>query len=213
MQIASILQRSVHRHFHLSLRTAKRNGHMTRFAWSTSTGVKHLKMPRTLSGSERRGWLERYASPDSSQDEVQQLIYDQFGLTGFVELTESIHDTDYPYVLSEGLENDIAEIVSREKADRIYEQRAAVSSLGEEKLKSLIKMVFKAILEGDESDGSIAKRFDLSKATFSRFCGRSWSTNIPDLWKNLASIIASHPAFREYAKTTRYWEKIQNSNK
>ncbi len=55
----------------------------------------------------------------------------------------------------------------------------------------------------ENSDAKIANDFGLSKATYSRFAGRDWrkgdSFEIPDLWKNIAHVVASDPIFFEAA--------------
>ena len=62
-------------------------------------------------------------------------------------------------------------------------------------------------LNARKTDEDIAEEFGISKSTFSRFAGKDWRKNtglnnvivIPDLWKNMASVIMQNPVFAETA--------------
>ena len=79
--------------------------------------------------------------------------------------------------------------------------RSAISKLGKQKVKLLVETILDHLIT-DNNDSNIAKEFGLSKATFSRFAGRSWQqqpglNNIPDLWRNVAKVVHRDPNFLE----------------
>lgn len=164
-------------------------------------------MPKTLVGTKRRKWLEsHFPEPDSSnphfKHRVQSLLDTEFeDLATHMNspVGERIADAqvkmpwDY---MDEFKVDELAIAVSEEKADTITQQRQAIQELGADKLKKLILKIFDAITSDASSDTQVAKEFGLSKATFSRFAGRKW-TQIPDLWRNTASILAHHPTLKE----------------
>jgi len=100
----------------------------------------------------------------------------------------------------------LAKAVADEKAENIDFQRPAIQNLGVDKLRGLIHRIFESIAEGNLSAQTLAKRFGLSDATFSRFASTRWShgqnlrfSNVPDLWSNTAQVLASNPDFVETA--------------
>ncbi|MCJ7802798.1 MAG: hypothetical protein MUP82_10625, partial [Candidatus Marinimicrobia bacterium] len=100
-------------------------------------------------------------------------------------------------------------MVAEEKAEIINEQRPAIRKLGRNKLKELVLYTLDNYLNDLKNDEDIARKFDISKATFSRFAGRDWKKStggsknliIPDLWKNVAAVITHNPLFLETAIT------------
>jgi hypothetical protein len=83
-------------------------------------------------------------------------------------------------------------------------------------LKRLILRIFKDLSGGKYEDKKVARRFGLSKATFSRFAGSRWLTTqsaVPDLWRNTAEVLSTHPIFKEVAINTGFWEQVQSALK
>ena len=107
----------------------------------------------------------------------------------------------------------LATFVADEKALRMAEQRPAIRRLGAEGLCALVHRVFDDVTSGGLGDGTVARAFGLSKATFSRFAGRCWSPNgqrPPDLWLNVARALACFAPFRNAAHAARVWQEVQS---
>jgi hypothetical protein len=78
----------------------------------------------------------------------------------------------------------------------------------------MILQIFDELPNDNYKDARIAREFNLSKATFSRFAGSKWSQNdsqIPDLWLNTAQIISKHDIFKELAEKAGLWEKVKSA--
>jgi len=98
------------------------------------------------------------------------------------------------------------ERVADEKSESFQEQRPAIRKLGREKVRQLVLRILDGYVEQGSKDIDIAKEFNLSKATFSRFAGRDWQKSkdgssmvVPDLWLNMAKMINQDPYFSEAA--------------
>jgi len=207
-RLGQILQYLASKHFEYALKEARRSiGHFSRYKWELSDGSITVMMPKTLVGAERREWLKSYFPhiekvSASLKHIVQSKIDEAFDHLA-VHLDsyegERLADTHikmpWDYMDDLGI-NDLAIAVSEEKADTITSQRQAIQELGADQLKNLILRIFDAVAHNESTDGKIAHEFGLSKATFSRFAGRKW-TQIPDLWKNTASILAHHPTLKD----------------
>ena len=118
---------------------------------------------------------------------------------------------DLPWILCDQMQiHGIEQTLIQEKCDRIDEQRPSIRNLGTKKLKLLIESIFQTISTNTSKDVTTARAFHLSKASYSRFAGSHWQPPCtPDLWKNLAGIIARHPAYTELAQTQGVWKTIQ----
>ena len=84
--------------------------------------------------------------------------------------------------------------------------------MGEDKIYELVLVILNALANEENNDASIADKFGLSKATFSRFAGRDWKRggilDIPDLWENMAKVVTSDPVFEEFAMENGVMEII-----
>lgn len=207
-RLGKILQYLVSKHFEYALKEAQRSmGHFSRYKWALSDGSITVMMPKTLVGAERCEWLKSHfphiEKVTPSLKHIIQSQIDEFFVHLSVRLDsyegERLADTrikmPWDYMDDLGI-NDIAIAVSEEKADTITSQRQAIQELGAEQLKKLILSIFDAVAHNESNDAQIARKFGLSKATFSRFAGRKW-TQIPDLWRNTAEVIAHHPTLKE----------------
>ncbi len=207
--LARILQRFVYRHFQLSLKECYRNGDMTRYAWRVKDGTIKIKMPRTIPGPARSRWLASHITDPApnrpgEQHRVQTIIDDHFYSTSQAsESVEKVSEqfwapTDLPSTCLESLTtHGLASTIADEKADRIMDQRPAIQLLGQDGIKELIHHIFRALADGDYRDSQIAKKFNLSKSTFSRFAGSNWKGCVPDLFVNTAQLLMNDPAYRE----------------
>ena len=206
-RLGQILQQLVSKHFSYALQEAARNqSSFSRYNWLTKYGTFVVMMPKTLSGSERRSWLEEHihSSVLSSSDAkmlIQKLIQEKFSeLLLDADEAPQVPDTQIrmPWDYLEKLDiPTLAKCVADEKVDTLSEQRRAIQELGGRSLRWLILDVFSAVSHESMSDADLAKKYQLSPATFSRFAGRKWS-QMPDLWKNTANLLAHHPQFKEY---------------
>jgi hypothetical protein len=220
------LQNFVVYHFHLSILEAKRktNPLWSRYNWKLNGTNICVWMPVTLSGQQRRKWLEDHIeNPDPSRLEerqrIQALIKKAFPHIALTSLNNNIckqhmstnrdpNKSDPEFIKSLGA------IISQEKAENIHKQRRSIQGLGVTNLKKLILYIFKNIGCSEYKDHLVAKRFGLTPPTFSRFAGSRWSDTgeiIPDLWKNTAQVLSLHPAFREIAVKTRVWKRVQTT--
>jgi hypothetical protein len=222
---ADILQRFVVRHFHLSLREARRSVGGTRYVWQRPEGEVTLIMPRWLAGAERRRWLEgNVEDVDLSQpherSRIQSLIDERLASDADAVAEswtrhEQAHPPDDASPLLSLTTDGLAKVVAQEKGDAIDRQRPAIQALGAAKLQAMITRVFDDLSDGELRDTDVANEYGLAKATFSRFAGSQWSrTNgnggrcVPDLWANTAQILASDGVFMEAARAAGVWERV-----
>ena len=108
----------------------------------------------------------------------------------------------------------LTEIIAAEKSADINKQRPAIRKIGPERLEQMILRIFEGLRQGEYLDAEIARTFNISKASFSRFAGKRWSSgseNIPDLWRNTARVIAKHEVFREMAQKAGVWDKVKSA--
>jgi len=226
---AKILQRYVNRHFRFSIYEALRiaDRFWSRYYWRIG-GEDQIcvKLPVVLAGSKRRAWLEKNIdNPDPKRPgeakRIQEIINRKFireMFTPFEAVSASLdpekNDPETKFWSKEDEHNGImlSKVVAKEKAINIRKQRPAVRKLGKSKLKKMILQIFDDLQNDDYKDVKIARAFNLSKATFSRFAGSKWRQNdsqIPDLWLNTAQIISKHDIFRELAEKAGVWEKVK----
>ena len=108
----------------------------------------------------------------------------------------------------------LAQVVAEEKTAHIDEQRQAIKNLGRKMLKDLILKIFESAEDGNITDAELARKFGLSKATYSRFAGSRWhkskESSPPDLWVNTAQVLAMDPDFKETVKAAGAWQQIQS---
>lgn len=220
--LCSLLQRFLCRHQQFSLREAARTIDVSRYTWTSETGSLQLLIPRSISGSERRVWLEKHIPQAlrTNRREVQALIDSQFSssstvsIEGNPQLAVELTSTDAPAGIVEHLGRDgLIETLVSEKQDRIDSLRPAVRRLGNA-LGEMIRDIIDGITSGETNDLEIAKKYGITPSTFSRFAGSNWRSGnvkqVPDLWKNLASLLSTHVAFREAAQHSGVWPTIES---
>jgi hypothetical protein len=225
----SCLQRFVVRHFHLSLKEARRNANpfVSRYLWEIKgSGKLTLWMPKSLYRQKRRMWLEENIENPNPQDpgerkRVQAIIDDRLIRPRFVPLEGCERccaiDKALPMRASfDEKSKDIGLVVAKEKALSFRRQRPAIRRLGPARVEALVLSCFENALTREKSDEQLARKFGLSKSTFSRFAGSSWhhGTNgrqpkLPDLWANMAHVLATDPWFVKQVKTSRSRALIQ----
>jgi hypothetical protein len=182
-----------------------------------------LRVPVQVGARQVRQWLgETFPDVDPGRQGEQERIQEQVDRT-FITLTSasweegdvgSVYADDGPspaeYLLwKEETEEagvrmrHLVSAVSDEKADHIDDLRPSIRRLGADKLRRLIARVFRDLMHPEHRDAAIARDFGLSRATFSRFAGSRWHEGldsgeplrIPDLWQNLAHVMARDPVF------------------
>jgi hypothetical protein len=213
---ARVLQGLVCRHFHLSIREARRQASpaMSRYTWKLPQGALTVMMPAEIGGRMRKDWLEQNVQdpdprrPDERQ-RVQAIIDEQFGSRAFHYRDELDSGTEQvvahirpPWSDAPDVVYELAEAVADEKADTIEEQRTTIRNRGTKALRSMIHSIFSILAEEEVSDGDIARHVGMDKVTYSRFAGTRWGgrTSIPDLWANTAQVLASNPDFIRLAR-------------
>lgn len=109
----------------------------------------------------------------------------------------------------------LAHFIACEKAEMIDQQRPAIRALGKSALMALVLRVFEAVVSGKYRPSAVARAFGLSKAAMTRFAGSRWSTRphgspagVPDLWRNMAQILATDEKFIEAAVKIGVWKRI-----
>jgi hypothetical protein len=228
---ATILQKYLNRHFRYSLfegfRRADRFWSM--YNWNLSGGAQiSLKLPVSLAGGDRKRWLEKnIEDPDPKRPgeakRIQEIINRKFIREMFMpfeavgdSLDPEKNDPETKFWSEEDEYHGImlSKVVAKEKAMNIHRQRPKIKNLGKSKLEKMILQIFDDLPNDDYKDVKIARAFNLSKATFSRFAGSKWSQNnpkIPDLWLNLSQVIANHKIFIEMAEKAGVWEKVKSA--
>ena len=222
-RVAKIMQGLVRRHFILSRLEAERNRNRfrSRYNWAIKDRIICVWLPVSLKGQERRAWLEKNIDdPDphreGERERIQAIINQNLIREEFVPFPEAHSQTDDETPSCSGTDEEfgksLAEIVAKEKADHIKQQRRAIQALGKERLKQLVLCIFEDIHGCGYSDGKVAKDFGLSKATLSRFAGSQWhekETSIPDLWLNTAQVLSENSTFKEVVKETGFWKQVK----
>jgi hypothetical protein len=223
-ETAAAIQGLVRRHFHLSVKEAKRkvNPLWSRYFWNVGGWKICVWLPVHLKGRERREWLEKKMStPDPTKpgerERIQALINQKIGNIGVIPFNENVHQNileghEYRSDQKGDVCQSLRDVVAQEKAGNIACQRRAIRALGRDKLKQMVLHIFEKVAGDDYHDITVAKTFGLSKATFSRFAGSRWNasnTNIPDLWLNTAQVLAGHPDFKEAAMEAGVWKQVE----
>ena len=210
---AGVIQRLVYRHFRLSLREIHRNGDMTRYQWHLEQGMINIRLPRQLVGSHRREWLhDNIPDPDPSRPNetfrVQSIIDEHFGSNR--RQAQPLEDelaSDSPTYFSDSFSvTGLASAIATEKAERRFELRPSIQKLGKKKIERLVSRIFEQLASGEYDDTSIARAFNLSKSTFSRFAGSNWNGRVPDLFINTARALTTEPAYAEAIRDAGFWE-------
>jgi hypothetical protein len=221
-----LLQRLVERHFLFSLRESRRstNPALVRHRWNIrDKGALYLVFPKSMEPHKRSQWLEMNVDPNIDleqpgvKENIQALVDSSIPFPCLIDDYENLDSHSLtPFeeaLISEEDSFDMAAYVAQEKADNIDRQRPAIRALGKSMLIKLIHAVFENLITGVKSDEELAEAFGLSKATYSRFCGSQWFKGlvdgqniiIPDLWRNLCSILLKVPILIEAARNSGIW--------
>ena len=221
---AAAIQGFVRRHFHLSVKEAKRkvNPLWSRYFWNVGGWKICVWLPVHLKGRERREWLEKNIGPPDpakpgERERIQALINQKIGNVGVIPFNENAHQNvleghEYRSDQKGDVCQSLGDVVAQEKAGNIACQRRAIRALGHDKLKQMVLYIFEKVASDDYHDIAVAKIFGLSKATFSRFAGSRWKTsnpNIPDLWLNTAQVLSVHPDFKKAAVEAGIWKQVE----
>ena len=221
---ARIAQRRVARHCRLSILEAKRSHYVgqSRYRWCRPDGTLTLWMPLRLSGIQRGKWLAEHAgwsdpTRPGEQKRVQAFVNAHWGMIRVEPLSArspvaSPRPSGEHLVQCELTIRGLAGFVAKEKALRIAEQRPAIRRLGQGGIQALVHSIFDDMASDCLQDRQTAARFNLSPATYSRFAGSRWTPGgkrPPDLWLNVARILASCPTFRDAARAAGIWQRVE----
>ncbi|MCG2721922.1 MAG: hypothetical protein L6290_07905 [Thermodesulfovibrionales bacterium] len=204
--------------------------HSIRYEWKVGGGTLSLWHPPHVKAAEFREWLKTRITdvdlkrPNENQ-RIQSLIDEHFGSIFFVSI-----DQDPGVVFPGSYEIDpleakqkqmfphsLAEAVAGEKVANIHELRPAIRAMGKEALKRLILDIFSDLAEqGDYELNQLAREYEISKSTLSRFAGTKWKEDkdsnvkyVPDLWQNTAEILGKDPVFMETAFALGFADRIK----
>lgn len=232
----NLFKRRVLIYFKYSLKESYRevNPLQKRYAWHVGGGTIDLYHPTWISGREFSAWLKaNIDAPDPKQPGEKHRIQTQVDrafATGAFVLYDSAHhathmnpDNEEPGE-SHPATNTLAWRVALKKALEIESLRPAIRALGKDAVHRLVLRILHDLADGCYHTTPIIQEFGLSKAALSRFAGISWNrpsgtntqTAIPDLWRNVASVVMAEPAFLETAATvgvTRIIETVMSSGK
>jgi hypothetical protein len=222
MHAAELLQKLVVRHFRLScLECCRTACELTRrYHWKLNGYIMSILLPVQIPPRQCRKWLTENI-PDidptrpGERDRVQAVV-DRL-LTKRKVISFMDMDEDKIAVKSAPLQCEIeremtvrglADVVADEKAENIEHQRPAIQRLGRDKLRYVIHQVFDSLVCGNYEARKIADSVGISRATFTRFAGSNWSTEVgrrrnmatPDLWRNTAQTLANHRVFAKVAQ-------------
>ena len=219
---AHCLQGFVVRTFGLSCRDALRRIRRTvrRYVWSPNGQSLTLWVPSDVPGRRISAFLVAnfpsggLAEPDA-QDQAQALVNAAFRRRSVIAL-DAINVGSHPEAPSDsaldGLfaVDDLAATVADEKADGIQNLRPSIMHLGRRRLRKMILAIFTRLADGEYSAIAMAREYGLSKAAMSRWAGLRWSDcdkgdelrgDIPDLWRNVAGVLAGNVRFVRAART------------
>lgn len=223
----ALLKGLIARHFKLSKMEAVResNPFWSRYQWRVNGDSITVWMPVSMSGAERRSWLEDniptslFDHPEWGRlirDHIEQnLVREHFVPLENLENNQQISHEGTGLPLTEDWGLSLADAVAREKAQNIDKQRRAIRKLGPESLAKLVRQIFLDLDAEEYEQKQIAKRFGLSPSTLSRFAGTDWrqkdtrDQQTPDLWRNTAQVISQIPVFRDVAKEAGMLDRIE----
>ena len=233
MVLTQTLLKLIKRHFFLSCLEAKRRAQKLkrRYIWKIGGKIIYLWLPWELAGQRCREWLQANV-PDADpqrpgeQDRVQAIVdrlltkRNIFYLSELNRVGERLPPSpgNMPPAMQDQISvKGLAEAVAIDKTENIKQQRRTIQRLGRVKLAQLIRTVFTSLAHGDYLEKDVASRFGLSPATLSRFAGSRFRsiledvivTNVPDLWRNTAGVLSSHPDFVIAAQKSGVWKRIR----
>jgi len=223
----AMLKGLVARHFRLSKLEAWReaNPFWSRYQWRSNGRSLTVWMPASMSGAERRAWLEKnipasfFDLPEwrsfIQQHVEQNLVREHFIPLDALENDQEVSQDGLGCQPGDDWGLSLAEAVAREKAQNIQKQRRAIRKLGPESLAELVRQVFLDLDAGEYEQKQVAAQFGLSEATLSRFAGTDWrqkdteDQQVPDLWRNTAQVVSQIPMFREVAEEAGMLHRIE----
>lgn len=204
--------------------------YLSRYNWIIGGRTLCVSMPITMKGAERRSWLEKNI-PDvrleraGERERVQAIVDRGLVFGSSIRLDEVDHllfATDArssPAAAAfhkELSELGLAETLASEKAERIENQRPSIRRLGKVRLREFVRRIFEDIADDEYNEAQLAAEFGLSKATLSRFAGKRWFRtaeqergDVPDLWRNAASVVVMVPEFVEAARDMGVWPRVK----
>ena len=219
------VQRYVRRHFPLSCKEACRRLDLwSRYTWRTESGDLLVWLPRALSGTQRREFLEQNIGPVDAgragdRERVQRRIDEMLSRCQILSL-----DPDMSAVKARGTNlmswsdehglsvDCLAKATGRRKLAEFSKLPRSIRALGRRRLYQLIIRIFKDLADGCFSLTNLAKEFGMSKASLSRFAGTMWDGNgagyVPLLFRNAAGVLADYAPWVEAAKSAGVWERI-----
>ncbi|MBI1390119.1 MAG: hypothetical protein GC154_16885 [bacterium] len=225
---ASLLQRFVKRHFHLSVLECRRrlNRFTSRYDWIVNGQAIRLWFPKSINGADRRKWLEvNIEDPDPNrrdereriQREIDNRLQPQRSIPFQDDGRNSLYKNERDFMRSTAQRlnvDGVAETIAREKCESPSQLRPSIRVLAACDLQRLIHEIFESICSEDFDASRLARGYGLSPSTLSRFAGIQWDrgdgeTSIPDLWLNTARVFAHHPVFREAAEEAGMWNEIR----
>lgn len=231
IRAAEALRQMTVRHFYLSCLECRRRALklVKRYCWTVNGNHLTIWLPVEMSASRCRVWLQDNVSDcdfsrPGERDRVQAIVDRRlarrriFSLDDLQKTEVDTHITSAGKPLTYAEEISViglASAVAREKAENIDEQRPAIRRLGRARLKELIQAVFNALTQDGYCAERIATEFHLSNASYSRFAGCRWTrdmlsaVSIPDLWRNLAQVLAHHDDFVSLARQAGVWDRVR----
>ena len=133
------------------------------------------------------------------------------------EIADKLGMEDKPSIENEEgdqFSNRLSVHVAKEKSDNLEELRPAIGMLGEEGVYNLVSRIFADMADEHYNLSEVARNFNLSKATLSRFAGSDWlkdedmgqlsKSDIPDLWINTTRVLAKNPTFMETVRNSGF---------
>ena len=117
----------------------------------------------------------------------------------------------------------LSDHVAKEKSENLEDLRPAIGSLGKEGVYNLVSRIFADMADEQYNLSEVARDFNLSKATLSRFAGSDWlrsgkdedmeqlsKADIPDLWINTTRVLAENPTLMETVRNTGFGGDIDD---
>ena len=219
---ASCLQGFVIRTYWLSCREALRRVRRTvrRYVWRRNGQSLTLLVPSDVPGRRIRAFLSKNLPQTSAVAidagaEAQALIDSAFRRRTVMALEAIGEIAGGSSAPSDGMLDDIwtvddlAATVADEKSDGIDSLRPSIRRLGRRRVREMILAIFASLADGSFSAVDLAGEYGLSKASMSRWAGHRWSQDgrsngepggIPDLWRNVAGVLASDARFMRAAR-------------
>lgn len=227
------LQRFIWRQLSYCLQESAREKRpfINRYTWNIGAIRFVLWFPKAFSGKRRKQWLEEHiGQPDLQKDKererkrIQAIIDDYFGIHAACPMDDMLLNKTPSRMpgANISLEREdcttMRSLIAHEKAAGAYKLLPTISCLGYDRIYALVMLVLDNIVSELYSDDEIAKRFGLSKSTFSRFAGshrwkkfrEGYSNKPPILAENSAQILRKHKDFFSTAQEMGLIKETQN---